>query len=99
MPAPQGTRVRFGKYAFVTKQSAKGAICPFCNVLHSKVDGRAVEGNCCGIYVRRRKAAFVVLAFKKGRAGMVNGECAVPTGRNFDRIASAAEKDWYENHA
>jgi hypothetical protein len=98
MPA-QEKKVRFGKYAFVTRQSRRGAICPFCEVLHAKEDGRAVEGDCCGIYVRRRKAAFVVVAFKKGRAGTVGGACAVPTGRNFDRIASAAEKDWYENHS
>lgn len=93
------TRVRFGEYEFVTKQSNRGAICPFCNTLHSKTDGKAVEGDCVGIYVRRRKAAFVVMGLKKGRAGIVGGEHVEAGGRNFARIASAAERDWYENYA
>lgn len=93
------TKVRFGEYEFVTRQSNRGAICPYCNVLHSKTDGMAVEGDCPGVYVRRRKAAFIVMGHAKGRAGAVNGQKAVATGRNFDRIASAAEKDWYENYA
>lgn len=92
------TRVRFGHYDFVVKQSRRGAVCPYCGVLHSNTDGRALEGDCKGIYVRRRKAAFVVMGLAKGRAGVVGGATAVAGGRNFDRIASAAEKDWYENH-
>ena len=96
---PAGTRVRFGEYKFVTSQNKKGAVCPYCSVLHSNVDGRALEGDCAGIYVRRRKAAFIVMGLAKGRAGTVGGQKAVATGRNFDRIASAAEKDWYANNA
>jgi hypothetical protein len=90
--------VRFGEYCFIEKQNKRGAICPYCQVLHSKTDGKAVEGDCKGLYVRRRKAAFVVVAYAKGRAGTVGKQKAVPGGRNFDRIASAAEKDWYENY-
>lgn len=90
--------VRFGEYCFVERQSNRGAICPYCNVLH-KTNGEAAEGDCPGLYVRRRKAAFVVMGHAKGRAGVVGGVKVRPGGRNFDRIASAAEKDWYENYA
>ena len=92
----RGKRKRFAEYAFVLKQSAKGAICPFCDVLHSNVDGRAVEGDCPGIYIRRRKAAFVVVALAKGRAGVVGRQYVTPGGRNLQRAAAAAEKEWYD---
>ena len=92
----KGVRVRHAEYDFVLSQSNKGAVCPFCDVLHSPIDGKAVEGDCPGIYVRRRKAAFVVVGLVKGRAGVVGREYAEPTGRNFDRACSAAEKAWSE---
>lgn len=98
MPPPP-KKVRFGEYQFVTKQNKRGGVCPYCGVLHSKDTGLALEGDCVGVYVRRRKAAFVVMGHAKGRAGTVGGEKAQATGRNFDRIASAAEKDWYDNYA
>ena len=91
---PVGTRVRHAEYAFVTRQSRKGGVCPFCNVLHGAADGKALAGDCPGIYVRRRKAAFVVVGLVKGRAGTVGGEFAEPTGRNLERAISAAEIDW-----
>jgi len=92
----KGTRVRFAEYEFVTRQSKRGAICPFCDVLHSATDGKAVEGDCPGIYVRRRKAAFVVVGLAKGRPGVVGREYVEPEGRNFDRACAAAEKAWSE---
>jgi hypothetical protein len=92
----KGIRVRFAEYDFVTRQSKKGGVCPFCDVLHSPTNGLAVEGDCPGIYIRRRKAAFVVVGLKKGRAGVVGREYVTPTGRNLDRAVAHAEKDWSE---
>jgi hypothetical protein len=90
--------VRFGEYCFIEKQNNSGGVCPYCFVIHSKANGEAVEGDCPGLYVRRRKAAFVVMGYAPGRAGIVDHKKVRAGGRNFDRIASAAEKDWYENY-
>lgn len=84
------TRVRFAEYEFVTKQSKNKALCPFCDKWHSTETGLALAGDCPGLYVRVRKAAFVVVALKKGRAGVVDGEYAAPEGRNLQRAIAHA---------
>lgn len=95
MPA-NPKRVRFAEYDWVVRQSKRGGVCPFCNVLHSATDGLAVEGDCPGIYIRRRKAAFVVVGLVKGRAGVVGQQYVTPEGRNLDRAIAHAEKRWSE---
>jgi len=98
MPGPKhperGNRVRFAEYEFVLSQSNQGAICPFCDILHSASTGLAVQGDCPGIYIRRRKAAFVVIGLAPGRAGIVDRQYVTPGGRNLDRAAAAAEAAW-----
>lgn len=86
------------EFEFVTRQSRRGALCPFCNVWHSSTDGKAMEGDCKGLYIRYRQAAFVVRALKKGRAGVVDGEPSddYPTGRNLERARAEAIKKKYQ---
>jgi hypothetical protein len=89
-------RVRFAEYDFVLKQANGKALCPFCNVWHRASDGLAMAGDCAGIYVRSRKAAFVVVGLKKGRAGIVGQEYVSAGGRNLTRACDAAIKEWSE---
>ncbi len=99
MANPDATTVRSAEYAFVLKQANRKALCPFCDQWHKASDGRPIdEGNpCVGVYIRRRKAAFVVCGIPNTRAGVVGGERVVPGGRSLDRAASAAEKAWYDS--
>lgn len=101
MPNPNSTKVRFAEYAFVLKQAYQKALCPFCDEWHRSSDGKPInpENTCVGIYVRRRKAAFVVCAIPNDRAGKVGEKRAVPGGRNLDRACAAAEKAWYDQIA
>jgi hypothetical protein len=88
-------RVCWAEYDFVLEQANDKAKCPFCEKWHRLSDGKAMAGDCLGIYIRRRKAAFVVVGLHQDRASVVGGVRVEPGGLNLKRATEAAVADWY----
>lgn len=86
------TKVRHAEYDYCPRQAHQRGLCPFCNQWHRASDGTAMTGDCPGLYVRVRKAAFVVRAIPNTRAGHVGNARTTPGGRNLQRAVSAAVK-------
>lgn len=87
------TTVRNAEYEFCSRQRNGYGLCPFCNLWHRDTDGRAVVGDCPGVYVRVRSAAFVVRGIPNTRAGVLGDQRVVPGGRNLQRAVAAAIKE------
>jgi hypothetical protein len=87
------TQIRHAEYDFCPRQAHGRGLCPFCNAWHRDTDGGPITGECVGIYVRVRQAAFVVRGIPNTRAGVLGGDRVTPGGRNLQRAVEAAVQE------
>jgi len=84
--------VRNAEWDFVSLQSKKGAICPFCTKWHAPEGGPMDDGSpCVAVYVRSRKTAIVVSGIPNSRAQRVAGVRIAPSDRDVRRCLAVAD--------